>query len=161
MKFISILWVFITVLLMGVFAITSCSSTELATHRYLPPKYLTAIEITAFDLVHAYQHPASRIDAEALLTGKVIIVKNIEITEEVINNSTETYLNWGYTLYINPSDLSDLDRLNIGDKIDVVGICLGIPAGKTAVVLDQCIIESAGIMPLPLSDSGGIDGPIY
>jgi hypothetical protein len=138
-----------------------CSSGESATYRYLPSEYLDAIEMKAFDLVQAYQHPASRIDAERLLTGKIIIVKDIKITEEIIKASTETYLNWGFTLHVIPTDVSDLNLLKVGNKIDAVGLCQGIPTGKMAVILDQSIIEKAGIIPLPLSDSGEIDGPIY
>ena len=154
--------IFFVVLFLGAVTIISCSGgTRLTTPRYLPPRYLSAIEMRAYDLVLAYQHPASRIDAEALLNGRYIIIKNIEITKEIIDNSSETYLNLGYTLYIQPSDLSRLGHLSIGQKIDVVGICLGIPTGKTAVVLDQCVIESAGIIPLPLSGNEAIGDPIY
>ena len=161
MKFISILWVFITVLLLGIVTITSCTRIELATLPYVPPKYLTAIEVTAFDLVYAYQKPQTRAAAERLFNDKVIIIKNIEITEEIIRDSTERYLNWGYSILFKPSNLSDLDRLRVGDKIDIVGICQGIAAGITTVVLDRCIIEPAGVLSLPLSDDGRIVGPMY
>ncbi len=161
MKSIRITFIFILIFYLGTITITSCNSNEPLANRYLPPKYLGAIEMTAYDLVQAYQHPSSRMAAERLISGKYIIVKNIEITEEVINISTTNYLNWGHTLHIQPVDLSDLYRVGIGDKIDAVGICLGIPTGKMAVVLDQCIIELTGILPLPLSGSGKIEEPLY
>lgn len=162
MRLFSILFVLITVSLLGMVAVTGCSSTELATHRYLPTEYLSAVEVTAFDLVYAYQRPQTRADAERIFNDKVIIIKNMEITEEIIRDSTEEYLNWGYTLYARPSDLSDLDRLSMGDKIDIVGVCQGIAPGKIPVVLNQCIIESAGIIPLPISGEEGIPtGNLY
>ncbi|UCE97470.1 MAG: hypothetical protein JSV74_05855 [Dehalococcoidia bacterium] len=161
MKSIRITFIFIFIFFIGIVTVNSCNNNGPPANRYLPPKYLNAIEMKAYDLVQAYQHPSSRIDAEQLISGNYIIVKDIEITEEIITISTENYLNLGHTLHIQPSDLSDLKRIGIGDRIDAVGICLGIPTGKMAVVLDQCIIESTGILPLPLSGSEAIEGPIY
>jgi hypothetical protein len=161
MKSIRILWIIVIILLLTITGAASCSNTAPALIPYIPPRYLESIETTSFDLVYAYFRPQTRANAEKAFNDKYVIIKNIKLTQEIIDNKTDTYLNLGGTLFIKLQDMSDLERFSIGEKIDVVGICLGIPPGGYSVVLEDCLIEAAGVLPLPQTGEGGGSPPLY
>ena len=120
---------------------------------YLPPPQGPSecyLETTVDDMTHAILG-AARIPFKAeRYKGQSFIFKEVKINEWTINRSTENYLTIGIIRFVaqNPSDL---EKIKIGDTIEILGICAGtLNEWPIVTVFTNCLFFPAGTTPLPL-----------
>ena len=119
---------------------------------YIPPPEGVEgyyFEITPSDLAFCFlSHNLSQPRAEWLWKGENFIFKNVVIREWRLAKS-DTYLRASDVRFFpqNPSDLKDI---RVGDVIDIIGVCDGVPEGSLFVVIRNCQFLPAGLVPLPL-----------
>jgi len=97
--------------------------------------------------------------ADEMFTGRAIIIKNIKLTEEMMK--TKTNINIGGCIIIELQNTSDLERIKVGDVVDIVGKCMGVSEDRYVVVVKDCLIQPAGLFPLPLPGGEKVPGDIY
>ena len=88
--------------------------------------------------------------ADEILTDEPIIIKKIEVSEEMLKTRTNSLIKAADNIIIEAPKDSDLDKLKVGQLVDILGICKGISNEWSAVVLKDCFIEISGRLQLPL-----------
>ena len=154
-----------SLLLAGLGGLIGCVFAQPIVQPFIPPQYLDCIEINPFELADYYfnyEPPYIWLPtADEAFTGKAIIMKNIEITEGMVETRTKSFFKVNDDLLIKPLDLSRVEELRVGDTVDILGLCKGISDKWAAVVLEDCIIEPAGRLNLPLDDGQATLGLAY
>lgn len=154
-----------SLLLAGLTGLIACGNVQPIVQPFIPPQYLGCIEISPSELGYYYfNYDPPYIwlpTADEAFTGKAIIMKNIEITEDMIETRTKSFFKVNDDLLIKPLDLSRGEELEVGDTVDILGLCKGISDKWAAVVLEGCLIEPSGRLNLPLDDGQAAVGPAY
>ena len=148
----------VALLLTGLSGLIACGNVQPFIPPYIPPNYLDCIEISPFMLGDYYFNYKPLYPwfptADEAFTGKAIIMKNIKITEEMIETRTKSFFKVNNYVLIKPLDLSQMGKIKVGDMVDILGLCKGISDQWVAVVLEDCFIEPSGILNLPLKNGG-------
>lgn len=154
-----------SLLLAGLGGLFGCANTPPVVQPFVPPQYLDCIEISPVELAHYYfdyQPPYIWMaTADEAFTGKAIIIKNIEITEEMIETGAKSFFKVNGNVLIKPQALSIMEELKVGEVVDILGLCKGISDEWAAVVLEDCIIEPAGRLNLPIEEDRASNGAGY
>lgn len=131
----------------------------------IPPSYLDCIELSPLMLGDYYFNynplyfwfPA----VDETLTGRAIIMKNIEITEEMLRTRDKSFFKVAHNIMVKPRNISQMEELEVGDVVDILGLCNGISTEWSAVTLERCFIETSGRLNLPLEGEGSHDISTY
>jgi hypothetical protein len=154
-----------SLLFVGLVGLFSCANTPLAVQPFVPPQYLDCIEISPLELSDYYFNYQPLYiwfpTADEALTGKAVIMKNIEITEGMIETSTKSFFKVNSNVLVKPQNPSIMEGLKVGDVIDILGLSQGISDEWAAVVLEDCIIEPTGRLNLPVEEDRASLGTDY
>ena len=124
----------------------------------LPPGYYDCIEVEPQRLVDAYYAPYVDInEAQRLYAGRVFVFKNIELAEEMIKDAGQGYV-WagGSVIKCYCVNIEDLVYFKTGDRLDIVGVNLGISGDSSVLTFADCYLMSAGTLKLPAEPSVSI-----
>lgn len=152
-----------SLLLAGLVGLFGCANTALSVQPFVPPQYLDCIEISPFklaDYYFNYQPPYIwMLTADEAFTGKAVIMKNIEITEEIIDTRAKSFFIVNSNVLVKPQDPSIMNELKVGEVIDILGLSKGVSDNR--VVVEGCLIEPAGRLNLPVEEDGASIGAGY
>jgi len=157
--------ILISLLLTGLSGAIACNEAESDMPPYIPSGYINCIELTPlrlgdyfFNYVPLYTWIAPD---DNTYTGKPIIMKDIEVTEEMLKTRNGSFLNVADNVMVESRNQSNVEDLEVGDMVDILGICRGVSDEWSAVMLEQCIIEPSGRINLPLENGGSPDSIGY
>jgi hypothetical protein len=110
------------------------------------------------------------------ITGESIIFKNILLTaeklqtkrvevyahgKELVSTEVQTYI-MASSVQFFPRDPSALEKLRVGDVVDIIGVCAGMSEEwPSVIVIRDCQILPAGLAPLPLPGGPAFVGGGY
>ena len=147
-----------SLLLASLSGIIACDKAEVDVPIFIPPSYLDCIELSPLTLGDYYFNYSPLYfwlpTADEILTGRVIIMNNIEITEEMLKTRTESFFKVAGNVMVKPRNPSRIKDLEVGDVVDILGICKGISDEWSPVILERCFIEPSGRLNLPLEGEG-------
>lgn len=169
--------VILGILLFTLFGIPGCIYTTYNPLPYIPPD-ADYIGISIESLNNAYfgtYRPPWLTDE--IFEGKHLIIKDIVVKKDMLKSRTGTYTDTYIVVgpapvpaepyiiigayLIKPEDPSDLEWLRVGQVIDVAGKFVGWSQEHGLVVITNCLIELAGVLPLPLPGSETVEIPEY
>jgi hypothetical protein len=151
-----------TILASGVFLLAlSCAHTLMPPGMVppaLPPAYYDCIEADPQRLVDAYYAPYVDInEAQRLYSGSIFVFKNIELNEAMTRDAGDGYI-WagGSVIKCYCLNIEDLVYFKPGDRLDIVGVNLGIGEGSSVLTFADCYLMPAGSLKLPVEPSVSI-----
>ena len=146
----------ISVLVLSLVGLFSYMPDTSVPFPYIPPSggnagdYLqTTPEALSVLLMGGYNNVPSAL----VYKEESFIFKNIEIEEWMLEwklGKEKTYLYHSNVMFF-PKDPSGLKKLKVGDKVDIIGVCVGISEEwPSMTVMLNCQFLPAGLVPLPL-----------
>lgn len=121
-----------------------------------PPEGVDYIEVDPYDLGTAYltRYGGGVGVADNLYKGKSFIFKDILVTEQMLEYSdgSSIYIYYTHCIAQNPSDIQ---KLHVGDRIDVLGYNAGWSYEHMQIEFTGCQFFPAGVVPIPLPGSPG------
>ncbi len=151
-----------TVAASAVFA-GGCNQEKLAAAPpFVPPEYYDCIEVDPQALVNIYFTGYGDFTAtEARYNDKIYVFKNIPVDERMFRGLEESFI-WVDQIECYLVDPSEMDRYEVGDKIDVVGWNRGPTSYVIAgLKFDGCLVLPAGSVALPADPGSGPISPGY
>jgi hypothetical protein len=138
--------------------VIACNRAELYVPPVIPLSYLDCIELSPLRLGNYYFNYNPLYSwlptADETLTGRAIIMKNIEITEEMLRTRDKSFFKVAHNVMVKPRNISQMEELEAGDVVDILGLCTGISDEWSAVTLERCFIETSGRLNLPIEGEG-------
>ncbi len=139
----------ITLSIVGVFNYKPDTSVPFS---YIPPPaegyYIEAtMEQLTDEFFSHYLDPATAGDR---FIGKSFIFKDILMDEAILDRRHETWIIIRGLVQFVFQDPSDLQKLKEGDRVDIIGVCVGISKEYELIVVSNCKFLSAGVAPLPI-----------
>ncbi len=115
-----------------------------------PPEGNYYIQTTPQDLYNAFtSRYLDPLAAQATYVGESFIFKNILIDEDILSRRHETYVFIDLFKLV-PQNPSDLQELKEGERVDIIGVCMGLSKEYLGIELTNCLFLPAGVAPLPL-----------
>lgn len=150
-----------SLLLASLSGIIACNKAESYIQPAIPTSYLDCIELSPLMLGDYYFNYNAIYPwfptVDEILTGRAIIMKNIEMTEEMLGTRGKSFFKVTHNVIVKPQAISQMEELKVGDVVDILGISTGISAETSAVILERCFIEPSGRLNLPLEGEGSQD----
>jgi hypothetical protein len=129
-------------------------NAPLVTIPYILPSYYQAIEVLPVDLENAYYSAyGNHAEAEFLYTGKSFIFKNVLVDAWMIRELDKGWI-WADMVKCPVTNLDDAKRFHPGDRIDIIGICMGRNLAESpGLVFKDCIVIQSGSVQIPAPGS--------
>jgi hypothetical protein len=119
------------------------------------------LEITPEALWEEFLSPYSDVFiAENMYKGRSFIFKNILIDENKLKWRYDDYIVIDLVQFM-ARNSSELQKLKEGDRIDIIGVCVGLSEKNVYVIVGNCQFLPAGAAPLPLPGGPAPIGPTY
>ena len=149
-------------LLLGLYGAACAKEGIITLVPYIPPSHLSCTEVLPTDLLDAYLNPHLDFgQAEALYNGRVFVFKRIQVTENMLKWRAAGYVWAGNTIQCFPLNQDQLDRLKVGDVVDIVGVSMGLHKQFMGLVFQGCVFLPSGLVQLPIEGTGDSDVITY
>jgi hypothetical protein len=123
--------------------------------QMLPVVYYDCIQMTPYDVIWSYFDPYGyRWRAEEMYTGKVIVFKNVEVTQRLLDTRGEDFI-WVDQIRCfaaTPDEINKIKSFKMGQKLDVVGIMAGVDKDSeylNTIKMADCYYSTAGMWAIP------------
>jgi hypothetical protein len=123
---------------------------------YIPPSYYECIAVLPIDVQNAYYSSyGNHAEAEFLYNGKAFAFKDVLVDAWMIRDIDKGWI-WADLCKCPIVNLADAKKFTPGDRIDIVGICMGRNLAESpGLVFRDCYVMQAGSVQLPAPGSAG------
>jgi hypothetical protein len=128
---------------------------------YIPPSYYNCIEVLPVDLENAY-HTAygNHAEAQILYDGKIFLFRNLLVDQYMLSELDKGWI-WADLTNCPVVNMDYARTLRPGDRIDIVGINLGLNlTPKSVLAFKDCYLLPTGALQLP-APGGATFSPVY
>jgi hypothetical protein len=128
---------------------------------YIPAAYYQCIEVLPTDLQNAY-HTAygNHAEAQVMYDGKTFLFRNLLVDQYMLSELDKGYI-WADLTNCPVVNMDYAKTLKPGDRIDIVGICLGLNlTAKSVLAFKDCYLLPTGALQLP-APGGATFSPVY
>jgi hypothetical protein len=135
--------------------------TRPAVAPYIPAAYYQCIEVLPVDLQNAY-HTAygNHVEAQVMYDGKTFLFRNLLVDQYMLSELDKGYI-WADLTNCPVVNMDYAETLRPGDRIDIVGICLGLNlTAKSVLAFKDCYLLPTGVVQLP-APGGATFSPTY
>ena len=129
---------------------------------YINPAYYDCIDVLPMDLENAYYTAyGNHAEAETMYNGKVFVFKNLLVDEYMLRELDKGWV-WADLTKCPVINLEDARKLEPGDRVDILGICMGRDLKiSPGLYFKDCYVLVAGSVQLPAPGGGGSFSPVY
>jgi hypothetical protein len=154
----------ISVTLITVTGLCGCRSLNAAAVvPFIPAQYFNCTETDVITFYNAYYSKYANISLASIqFDNQYYVFKDVKLVAEMLKTINDGYfwVSFGQIkcYLLHPSDMN---HYKTGDKVDVVGLDIGIVMNEAGLVFKDCIVLPAGSVQLPAPGGGGASIPMY